>query len=427
MRVGFHVPVSPHLCLGTLFVTEGELGPRPRGTGRLFPVFLVSLSVVLSPVIGCGGSKPQPAATAKKSDAPDRADLAPPAIKALVEGAAFAKIYLKEGDGTGSKAKAIAKLKEALALDSRLWEAQFNLGLVYARAGELGLSEDALEKAATSAPDAEPVAIALSEVRRRRGDSKAAADGLESFCKAHPALLDARARLVMALREAGRNEEAILHARFVLARRSGDDATRTELALSHLAKGERDVAELLVSQALKQNPKSAPAHRAQGLIALQKGDDADAFRSFEKAAELDPADTTARVNMGNVLLRAGAFKEAEAAFRPVLGTSPGDEGAMLGIAVSLRGQKRFDDARVAYEKLLDRSPRHLAATFGLAILYADHLKNSEKARGLFKQVIDDAPKGSGIRTDAEKYIKDLGEGASKPPVEPPKPPPKKGK
>ena len=60
----------------------------------------------------------------------------------------------------------------------------------------------------------------------------------------------------------------------------------TELALAHLAKGERDVAELLVSQALKQNPNSASAWRAQGLISLQKGDDAEAFRAFEKAAQL---------------------------------------------------------------------------------------------------------------------------------------------
>ena len=316
----------------------------------------------------CGGSKTKPAETAAaKSAGPERTDLAQPAIKALVEGAAFAKIYLKDGDGPGAKGKAIVKLKEALSLDGRLWEAHFNLGLIYARAGELGVSEDELEKAAKDAPDAEPVAIALAEVRRRRGEAKQSAEGLETFCKAHPQLLDARYRLVVSLREAGRFDEAIAHAHFILARRSNDDATRAELALSHLAKGERDLAELLVAQAIKQNPKSAPAYRAQGLIMLQKGEDAEAFRAFEKAAEFDPSDTTARVNMGNVFLRAGAFKEAEAAFRPVLATNPNVEGAMLGVAVALRGQKRLDDSRVAYEKLLEKSPRHLAATFGLAM------------------------------------------------------------
>ena len=67
---------------------------------------------------------------------------------------------------------------------------------------------------------------------------------------------------MVVLREAGRNDEAIVHARFLLAKRPLDDATRAELALAHLVKGERDVAELLVSQALKQNPKSAAAWRA---------------------------------------------------------------------------------------------------------------------------------------------------------------------
>ncbi|GAC1353126.1 MAG: hypothetical protein NVSMB1_23240 [Polyangiales bacterium] len=333
------------------------------------------------------------------------------AMRALVDGIAFANIYLKEGDATGAKLSAVTKLKEAIALDVNLFEAHFDLGLVYAGSGDLGLAEDALQNASSAAPSVEKVAIALCEVRRRRGETKLAAEGLESFCRAHPNALDARARLVIVLREASRNDEAIAHAHFLLARRVNDDATRTELALAHLAKSERDVAELLIGQVLKQNPKSAPAYRATGLILLQKGDDAQAFRAFEKASALDPLEGTARVNMGNVLLRAGAFREAEAAFRPVLATSPGDEGAMLGIAVSLRGAKRFDESRAAYEKLLEASKGNVAATFGLAILYADYLKNPDKARPLFRQVLDDAPKGSALRNDAEKYLRDLGEGA----------------
>src|SRR5262249_34428918 len=163
----------------------------------------------------------------------------------------------------------------------RLWEARYDLGLVYARSGELAKAEDALAKASEDAPDEEGVAVALCEVRRRRGEGKQAAEGLEAFCRTHPNALDARARLVVVLREAGRADDAIAHARFLLARRPLDDATRAELALAHLAKGERDVAELLVAQALKQNPNSAPAWRAQGLISLSKGDDAEAFRAFE--------------------------------------------------------------------------------------------------------------------------------------------------
>lgn len=373
----------------------------------------------------CGGSKLSVTSSgaAKKSD---RTDVAPPAIKAMVEGAAFAKIYLKEGDATGARAKAVAKLEEALVLDERLWEAHYDLGLVHAKAGELGKAAEHLQSAATASPDSEAVAVALCEVRRRRSETKSAAEGLEAFCKSHPQALDARARLVVVLREAGRFDDSIGHARFILARRPLDDNTRAELALSHLAKGERDTAELLVAQALKANPKSAPAHRAHGLVALQKGDDAEAFRAFERAAELDPNDTTARVNMGNVFLRAGAFKEAESAFREVLKHTANDEGAMLGLAIAQRGQKKLDEARGTYEKLLDKSPKHLTATFGLAVLYADHLKDTSKARALFKQVASDAPSGSAVRVEAEKYLKELPDSAA-PPPKPPPPAGKKGK
>ncbi len=379
----------------------------------------LALAVALS-VVACGGGKLKVTAQNAPKKA-DRTDVAPPAIRAMVEGAAFAKIYLKEGDATGARAKAIAKLEQALVLDARLWEAHYDLGLVHARAGELGKAEEHLERAASAVPDSESVAVALCEVRRRREKTKQAADGLESFCKTHPNALDARARLVVVLREAGRYDDAMTQARFLLAKRPLDDGTRAELALAHLAKGERDTAELLVAQALKSNPKSAPAHRAHGLVALQKGDDAEAFRAFERAADLDPADTTARVNMGNVFLRAGAFKEAETAFREVLKHSPNDEGAMLGLAIALRGQKKLDDSKAAYEKLLEKSPKHLAATFGLAVLYADHLKDTPRARTLFKQVADSAPSGSAMRTDAEKYLKELPDSA------PAKPAPASGK
>lgn len=386
-------------------------------------VFVLCTSLALS---ACGGGKLKVTNTAVAKK-PDRTDVAPPAIKAMVEGSAFAKVYLKEGDATGAMAKSIAKLEQALVLDDRLWEAHYNLGLVYAKAGELTKAEDHLARAALASPDAESVAVALCEVRRRRGETKPGAEGLEAFCKTHPNALDARARLVVVLREAARYDDAIGHARYLLAKRPLDDNTRAELALAHLAKGERDTAELLVAQALKANPKSAPAHRAHGLVALQKGDDAEAFRAFERAADLDPTDTTARVNMGNVFLRAGAFKEAEGAFREVLKHMPNDEGAMLGLAIALRGQKKLDDARGTYEKLLDKSPRHLAATFGLAVLYADHLKDNGKARTLFKQVASDAPSGSPMRNDAEKYLKELPDTAAPPPKETPKPPAKKGK
>ena len=102
---------------------------------------------------------------------------------------------------------------------------------------------------------------------------------------------------------------------------------------------------------------------------------------------------------------------------------------MLGLAIALRGQKKLDDSRATYEQLLNKSPKHLAATFGLAVLFADHLKDTARARTLFKQVSDSAPSGSPMRADAEKYLKELPDsGPSKPePAKVAPPPPNNGK
>src|SRR5439155_20256439 len=137
---------------------------------------------------------------------------------------------------------------------------------------------------------------------------------------------------------------------------------------------------------------------------------------------------TARMNMGAVLLRAGAFKEAEAAFRAALANAPNDLEAILGIAVSLRSQKKLDEAKAAYEKVLAIQPHNLSAIFDLRVLYADHLKDNVKAKQLFKEVVDEAPSGSPVKAEAERYLKEMGEPSAPTPAPvpaPAKPPAKK--
>jgi len=146
--------------------------------------------------------------------------------------------------------QAIQLLREAVALDANLWEARYDLGVVLARAGDLAGAEDALVTAAKADPDAEDVALALAEVRQRRGEHKTAADGLGDFIEAHPAAVAARTLYVACLRDAGRLDKAIAEAREVLVRKPGDASALAELALSHLAKGERDTATLLAKQAI---------------------------------------------------------------------------------------------------------------------------------------------------------------------------------
>jgi tetratricopeptide (TPR) repeat protein len=361
---------------------------------RLLSAF--TLAVALA---ACGGGHTKVGSTTGPHVLPPANPLA---VSKMVQGVGAAK--------DGQRDRAVALLREAIVIDPNLWEAKYNLGVVLAGGGDLAGAEDQLRTAQKLAPDIQDVVVALAEVERRRGENRSAADLLGDFVQAHPQALDARTLFVGALRNSGQIDKAITQGQEVLVRKPGDAAALAELALCHLAKGERDTAQLLAKQALDSNGKSALAHRAMGLIQLQNGDDALAFQSFSKASQEDPRDTTARLNMGGVLLHAGAYAKAEEQYRATLQVSPDDNEAQIGLAAALRGQAdskapaRLEEARQILSKVLERDPHNIAALFNLGVLYADFLKKPAEATPLFQRFLSDAPGDNASRAEAEKFI-----------------------
>ena len=347
--------------------------------------------------------------TPKAKVAPTLPKANPAAVSKLSQGVEAA--HSKDG-----KRRAIGLFEEAVRADSALWEARYNLGLMHAEAGNLAAAERELADAQRAAPDAEDVAIALAEVRRRRQDAAAGIDALDDFVRQHPDATIAPVVLMATLREAGRIDQAIELARRVLVKRSRDPYVLSELALSHLERGEIDTAELIVKEALKVEAKSAVAERTAGLIALKRGDDALSFQHFARATELDPNDTTARLNIATVLLQAGVYDRAAQQFRAVHEADPEDVSASLGLAAALRGAAKKDDvsAFAASEKLLlqvlEREPDNLAASYNLAVLYAGPLKRPKDASSLYERFLDNAPKQHPARPEAEKAMASLASG-----------------
>jgi tetratricopeptide (TPR) repeat protein len=352
----------------------------------------------------------------------------PVAVGKMVQGVGAAK--------DGQKDRAVSLFKEAIGIDPSLWEARYNLGVVLANSGDLAGAEDQLRSAQKLAPEVQDVVVALAEVERRRGEHRSAADLLGDYVQAHAQAIDARTLLVAALRNSGQVDKAIEQGREVLVRKPGDASALAELALCHLAKGERETAQLLAKQALDSNKDSAIAHRAMGLIQLQNGDDALAFQSFLKASQDDPRDTTARLNMGGVLLKAGAYAKAEEQYRAILQVSPDDIEAQIGLAAAVRGEAdpkspgaKLEEARSLLTKVLDRDPHNIAALYNLGVLYADFLKRPQDATPLFQRFLSEAPSDHAGRADAEKYL--AGAAAMVKPATPPpagkQPAPKGGK
>jgi Flp pilus assembly protein TadD len=370
------------------------------------------LLCLVLPLAGCGGAKTRAPAV---SAIPRFPQANPVAVERMMQGARTAK--------DGQHDRAAAALREAIQIDPNLWEARYDLGVVLIGTGDLAGAEAELASAATLAPDAQEVAVALAETRRRRGEHRLAAEGLGDFVHAHPNALDARMLYVAALRESGQVDKAIAEAREVLVRKPGDAAALAELALSHLSKGEKDAADLLAKQALEANPNNAMTHRALGLLSLAKGDDASAFAEFRKASQADPRDTISRLNMGVVLLRAGGYAKAEEQYREILKVSPDDHGAQVGLAAALRGQAdaqhphKLEEARALLERVLVSDAHDTSALFNLGVLYADFLKKPSDAAPYFKRFLADAAGDHPLRAEAERFVSVAA--ANAPPAPPP--------
>lgn len=336
-------------------------------------------------------------------EAPKLAPANPIALGKMVQGVQAAK------DASG-KDRAIGLFEEAVKADAGLWEAHYNLGVLLADKGDLGTAERHLATAQQLAPNAEDVALALSEVRRRRGDAQGAVDALAPFVKENPGASYAPIALIGALRESRRVDQAIGQAQDVLVRHSGDPRALAELSLSYLEKGELDTAELLSAEALKADTKSAIAERTAGLIKLKQGDDALAFRHFARASELDPKDTTARLNVATVLLQAGVYDKAAEQFRAALEAEPDNASAALGLAAARRAQGKrdesapFAEAEKLIKGVLEREPQNLDATYNLAVLYADFMKRPADAAPLYRRFLDGAPKTHPARAEAERAV-----------------------
>lgn len=339
----------------------------------------------------------------KRAEAPALPPANPRAVSKLVEGVESAR----EAAG---KERAINLFQDAVSADPGLWEAHYNLGVLLADKGDLNAAERELKQAARLAPNAEDVAVALAEVRRRADDAGGAIEALRTFVTQNPDAKLAPMALITVLREGGQLRQAVEQAQRVLVYHSRDSLALSELALANMDLGEVDTAELLIGEALKADKKSAVTERAAGLVLLRKGDDAVAFTHFQRASELDPKDTTARLNTGTVLLEAGVYDRAAQEFRAVLGVEPGSTDAMLGLAAARRGQATREDqsgyleAEKLLQAVLNREPKNLDATFNLALLYTKYLKRPADAAPLLQRFLAEAPKTHPGRPRAERLI-----------------------
>ncbi len=268
----------------------------------------MALTGVLFSAAACGGASVQ-VSTEHRELPPAN----PEAVRKFTEGARI----LARG-GVQNENRAMDHFREALRIDANLWEAHYNLGVVYRRRNDFVHAIEEFEAARATQPASRDALLALAEARYASGNRERASDLLARFLESQPTAVDVRVALATMLRERGEYNDALEQAREALVREPQNARALAEVGRVYRAREQYDVAELVFKKALELTPQSAELHNDLGLLALARGDTQEAFLEFGRANEVDARYAPAHLNQASVLLHAGDYAGAGAEYRAVL-------------------------------------------------------------------------------------------------------------
>jgi Tfp pilus assembly protein PilF len=124
-------------------------------------------------------------------------------------------------------------------------------------------------------------------------------------------------------------------------------------------------------------PKDAEPHLAAGLLLENQNKFSDAEQEYKAALAIDPASSDAVTGLANIYMRGQRFPEAEAALRKVVQDHPEEPAARIQLGRVLAAEGKNDDAIVELEAGAKAAPTDLSLQRDLAELYANAGKNDK--------------------------------------------------
>ncbi len=375
-------------------------------------VVAVALVVVLAAVAACGG-KGKTGPIGPKGRTVNRLDPVNP--KAAKEFEAAMRALRLGGPEANDTAK--ARLKAALEIDPKLWEAWHDLGTIAYKDGDDDGAIDSFGRALAINKGHTPTLLARAEAHRRaghkkdaRGDYEAALRGTEED---DPNRRDAAARLASLLRDAGDFDDAVAVLRDTVRLAGGANAKiYTELGLIYIQQKRLELAELVLAKAVELDAKDPAVYNALALLALRQGKAQEAFERFDRAASLDASYIDARFNKASVLLDAGDYARAKVELASIVEKRPEDYAAQVALGVAHRGLKEHKEAKKVWEAVVRDAPKRSSARadamFNVALLKLDFLEDPTGGKTDLERYLQEAPTSHGKRAAAEEKRKELG-------------------
>lgn len=143
-------------------------------------------------------------------------------------------------------------------------------------------------------------------------------------------------------------------------------------------------------QVLSESPDDVTARHYMGLLALQRGDPAEAILNLEAATRRAPSNPAVLRDLGRALMISGQLGRAAKAFETALGIAGDHPDLLYNLALVRESQGRLEDAETGLRRILAGHPDHLQS-----ILRLGHLDRRrgrpDSARAHFGHALNVAP------------------------------------
>jgi tetratricopeptide (TPR) repeat protein len=234
---------------------------------------------------------------------------------------------------TGDYATARKHLEEAATLNPNHYNTRYNLGVVLAQMHENAEAKVQLEKAIELGAQEPEVRFELSKVLRALGETDAAQEQLKLYQKG---LKEKSDRTLGALKStqaeqaiaAGDKQKAAALYKEACTALPSDASLAYRWALVLQDLNDLDGERAALEQAVKANPRYAPAQYQLGYLESRGGDNAAAEKLFRLAVESAPRYTDAWVALAATLAMESRFPEAQDAVAVALKIEPDNPGAL---------------------------------------------------------------------------------------------------
>jgi tetratricopeptide (TPR) repeat protein len=278
----------------------------------------------------------------------------------------------------GKSSEAIIAYKKATELDPKWFEAQKNLGLAFAKSGDLLTAAGAFKIAVTLKPTVggqQALADAWLSLAQAVEETQPQ-DSLAAYQKAaelDPANSDALLGVARMTERTGNLPAA--EQQYLKLAEAGSGTSMESLIGLYLKQKRYGDAEIWLRKYLAANPRSAEAQLQLGKLLAAEGKTQEAIAQLEPAYNASPDPRSARV-LASLYLEAKQYPAAAALLQPLINQNPQDAQLHLDYGSALLHQLKYADAQAELLKAIQLRPSDADAYLDLGYA-AQQNKNYE--------------------------------------------------